>query len=118
MQTCCRLGARLMPWSGRNISPRAIARAAWGSRRGFRRCLRYTSPWRLYVLLARQCHRVFLVPALIFYALILFGSVHLGYHYFVDGIAGTAGTVGIWWMVGKLVSRPAPAEEPMGVPSA
>ncbi|KCZ84994.1 membrane-associated phospholipid phosphatase [Hyphomonas adhaerens MHS-3] len=72
----------------------------------------------LYVLLARQCHRVFLVPALIFYALILFGSVHLGYHYFVDGIAGTAGTVGIWWMVGKLVSRPAPAEETMGVPAA
>jgi hypothetical protein len=58
----------------------------------------------LYVLLARQCHRIFLVMASIFYAAIVFGSVHLGYHYFVDGVVGTTCTVGIWWLAGRLVT--------------
>jgi len=58
----------------------------------------------LYVLLARQCHRFLFGLALVFYGFILFGSVHLGYHYFVDGVVGTVCTIGIWWLAGRLVA--------------
>ena len=64
----------------------------------------------LYVLVARHAHRAFLALALAFYAVILFGSVHLGYHYFVDGVAGTLGTMAIWWLAGrKPLAEPLPA---------
>ena len=62
----------------------------------------------LYVLLARQFNRVLLAAASVFYAVILFGSVHLGYHYFVDGVTGTLGTIAIWWVAGKLVAEETP----------
>jgi hypothetical protein len=50
-------------------------------------------------------------------ALIWVGSIHLGWHYAVDGIAGSALTVGIWVFCGRLadrLERPilAPAGEP------
>ncbi|HZF32974.1 MAG TPA: phosphatase PAP2 family protein [Candidatus Angelobacter sp.] len=44
-----------------------------------------------------------------FAALILIGSVHLGWHYAIDGYAGILCTVAIWFTVGWLLDRPAVA---------
>ena len=41
-------------------------------------------------------------------ALIWFGSVHLGWHYFSDGVAGIAGALLVWWMaavIGRSMTR-------------
>ncbi len=38
---------------------------------------------------------------------ILLGSVHLGWHYAIDGYAAIAGAWVIWWAVGWLLDRPA-----------
>lgn len=52
-----------------------------------------------------------------FAAIILIGSVHLGWHYAVDGIASIAGTWMIWFATGRFVDwvekrgRPAPSTE-------
>lgn len=46
--------------------------------------------------------RVFLVLLLI----ILIGSVHLGWHYAIDGYAGILGTLIIWWACGSLLRLP------------
>jgi hypothetical protein len=46
--------------------------------------------------------RIFLV----FLVLMLLGSVHLGWHYAIDGYAGIAGTVVLWWGCGRLVRWP------------
>lgn len=44
--------------------------------------------------------------------LMLLGSIHLGWHYAVDGYAGILGTCGLWWLSGRLLrgwnSRTAP----------
>ncbi|RME68958.1 MAG: PAP2 family protein [Alphaproteobacteria bacterium] len=37
-------------------------------------------------------------------ALILVGSVHLGWHYAVDGYAAIAATLAIWWLTGRLLA--------------
>jgi len=42
-----------------------------------------------------------------FAALIMIGSVHLGWHYAVDGYAGILCTLAIWFAVGWLLDRPA-----------
>jgi hypothetical protein len=45
--------------------------------------------------------------ALSLYGLVvLIGSVHLGWHYAVDGYAGALAAVGIWWGVGRFARRP------------
>jgi hypothetical protein len=43
----------------------------------------------------------------VFTAAILIGSVHLGWHYAIDGYAGIAGAWAIWWAVGRFLDRPA-----------
>jgi hypothetical protein len=43
---------------------------------------------------------------LAFLALMLLGSVHLGWHYAIDGYAGIAGTIVLWWGCGRLLRRP------------
>jgi hypothetical protein len=56
----------------------------------------------LVALLARSVHpRLGLLGGL-FAAVILFGSVRLGWHYAVDGYASAAGTLGLWWAAGRL----------------
>jgi hypothetical protein len=41
-----------------------------------------------------------------FYALIiLIGSVHLAWHYAIDGYAGAAGIMAVWWIVGRALAR-------------
>jgi hypothetical protein len=54
----------------------------------------------LFVLLAGRVHRWLKWTAVAFCAVILFGSVHLGWHYAVDGYFAIAGTVLIWKIVG------------------
>jgi hypothetical protein len=45
--------------------------------------------------------------ALTLYAfVIMIGSVHLGWHYALDGYVGALGAVFIWWMVGRLLGPP------------
>jgi hypothetical protein len=40
------------------------------------------------------------------YALVIFvGSIHLGWHYAVDGLAATAGVLLIWWGAGRYLDR-------------
>jgi hypothetical protein len=41
----------------------------------------------------------------IYAVIIMVGSVHLGWHYAVDGYLGAAGMLAIWWVVGRLVDR-------------
>lgn len=36
---------------------------------------------------------------------IMIGSVHLGWHYALDGYVGALGTVVVWWLVGQLLKR-------------
>jgi hypothetical protein len=36
---------------------------------------------------------------------ILVGSVHLGWHYAVDGYAGIAGALILWWIAGAALRR-------------
>jgi hypothetical protein len=47
--------------------------------------------------------------------LIWFGSVHLGWHYFTDGIVGIAGALLVWRLAGAIgaaqVSRWLPVDE-------
>lgn len=41
----------------------------------------------------------------LFAVLIMIGSVHLGWHYAVDGYAGALGAVLVWWLVGRLLDH-------------
>lgn len=40
-----------------------------------------------------------------FAAIILFGSVHLGWHYAIDGLVGGAMALGIWRLSGGIADR-------------
>jgi hypothetical protein len=51
----------------------------------------------------------------IFAAAILVGSVHLGWHYAIDGYAAIAGAWVIWWTVGWFLDRPAVARLLWGI---
>jgi hypothetical protein len=59
-----------------------------------------------FYLLARATNRWLGWLFLLFLWLMLLGSVHLGWHYAIDGYAGLAGAVAIWWGCGRLVRWP------------
>lgn len=59
----------------------------------------------LFVLLATRVHRLLVWPAVAFCAVTLLGSVHLGWHYAVDGYFAIAATVLIWKIVGWALGR-------------
>jgi hypothetical protein len=44
---------------------------------------------------------------LIYAALIFVGSIHLGWHYAVDGIVGAAAAIAVWWCCGIALSKKA-----------
>lgn len=41
----------------------------------------------------------------------LFGSVYLAWHYAIDGYAAIAGTVGLWWLSGRIMASGAAAHD-------
>ena len=59
----------------------------------------------LFALLGWRTHRWLGIGFTIFAALILIGSVHLGWHYAIDGYAGILMTLAIWYSVGWLLDR-------------
>jgi hypothetical protein len=59
-----------------------------------------------FYLLARARNRWLGWLFFVFLALMLLGSVHLGWHYAIDGYAGLVGAVVIWWACGRLVRWP------------
>jgi PAP2 superfamily len=59
----------------------------------------------LLTLLGWQVHRLLGVVLAAYAALILISSVHLGWHYAIDGYAAIAGTYVIWRAVGWLIAR-------------
>jgi hypothetical protein len=61
----------------------------------------------LVALFALVCWRVrrWLGVAMTIYALIvLITSIHLAWHYAVDGYIGAAGMIAIWWVVGRVIA--------------
>jgi len=63
----------------------------------------------LFVLLGWRVNRLLGIVALVFCVAILIGSVHLGWHYAIDGYAAAALTGFIWWAVGRALDRHAGA---------
>jgi membrane-associated phospholipid phosphatase len=59
-----------------------------------------------FYLLARARNRWLGRLFFVFLVLMLLGSIHLGWHYAIDGYAGLAGAVVIWWLCGRLVRWP------------
>ena len=59
----------------------------------------------LFAILGWRISKAWGISATIFLALILVGSVHLGYHYAIDGYAAIVATLAIWWLSGILVSK-------------
>ncbi len=57
----------------------------------------------LFALLGWRLHRVAGAALTVFAAAILVGSVHLGWHYALDGYVAVAATLGIWWAAGRIV---------------
>ena len=56
----------------------------------------------LMVLAARRINRRLAFCALVYLAILQLGSVHLAWHYAIDGYAGIAATLAIWWLLGRL----------------
>ena len=54
----------------------------------------------LYVLALANARPLFRISAVAFAAVIFVGSVHLGWHYAVDGLLGFAGMIAIWKLAG------------------
>jgi hypothetical protein len=59
----------------------------------------------LLALLGWRTHRALGLAMTVLAAVILVGSVHLGWHYAIDGYAAIVGTVIIWCGVGRMIRR-------------
>jgi hypothetical protein len=59
----------------------------------------------LYALALARAGRRWKIAGWGFAFLVFFGSVHLGWHYAVDGIISAAAMLGIWWAVGRYLER-------------
>jgi hypothetical protein len=59
----------------------------------------------LFVLLASRVNRALMAAAIVFLAVVLVSSVHLGWHYAVDGYASILATLAVWHAVGRVLRR-------------
>ena len=59
----------------------------------------------LYVLATGRAKFLLRVGARIFAAAIFIGSVHLGWHYFVDGLFAWVAATAVWWLAGLYLRR-------------
>ena len=57
----------------------------------------------LFALLAWRTHRGLFWATTAFAVIIFIGSIHLGWHYALDGYVAALGAAVIWWASGKLV---------------
>ena len=58
----------------------------------------------IYVLAARRT--IWLIPSVVFWLIIFISSGYFGYHYWVDGIVGTAAAAVCWAVFEAVLSRP------------
>ncbi|NIR61095.1 MAG: hypothetical protein GWO02_17130, partial [Gammaproteobacteria bacterium] len=54
-----------------------------------------------FVLVAWRYHWALRLVAVAYLLVLLVGSVHLAWHYAIDGYAGILGTYAIWWGLGR-----------------
>jgi hypothetical protein len=59
----------------------------------------------LYALALARFGRGYAIAGWIFAGVILVGSVHLGWHYAVDGLVAGAAMLPIWWAAGRYLAR-------------
>lgn len=59
----------------------------------------------IFMLAGLRSRWIWKVLSVMFYICILLGSVHLGWHYAVDGYLATATTLLLWYFSGKLVRK-------------
>jgi hypothetical protein len=57
----------------------------------------------LFALLAWRTHRALFWAMTAFAVLIFIGSIHLAWHYALDGYVAAAGVLVFWWVAGRLV---------------
>jgi hypothetical protein len=62
----------------------------------------------LFALTGWRASRAVGIGLTVFLVIIMLGSVHLGWHYAVDGYVGAASALALWWLVGKALDRVAP----------
>lgn len=66
----------------------------------------------LMALLGWRTGRIIGMAYTIFAVMIMIGSVHLGWHYAIDGYVAALVTLAIWYGTGRMLSRPGPAPAP------
>ena len=59
----------------------------------------------LMAIVGWKTHRVLGIGYTVFALIIMIGSVHLGWHYAIDGYVSAVAVVPIWWLAGRLASR-------------
>lgn len=74
----------------------------------------------VFALLGWRVSRRWGLVASAYLAVIFVGSIHLGYHYAVDGLASVAVTPVLWWVAGRVAERligtQATLAQPRGMP--
>ena len=59
----------------------------------------------LFALVGLQSNRILGLLLVVYAMLIYLGSIHLAWHYAVDGIAGAILTLSLWWVAGRLLKK-------------
>lgn len=60
----------------------------------------------LFFLVARHLHRGLGVAYGVVAVVIMAASVHLGWHYAIDGYASALAVAALWWLTGRMLRRP------------
>lgn len=71
----------------------------------------------LLTLLCWRTHKLLGLAMTLYLIFIIIGSVHLGWHYAVDGYFGAAGSIAIWWVVGRCLRRWRGKSRPIAEPA-